>query len=131
MEQVEPDSGLVATISLPDNFNGQIRSLILTLAQDVPVTGPPAAVLATIDNLDLDGNGIEDVDQILNSSRDLVLALEDVGIPPGEYHVIAALYMEGGGQFQPVPGIDYMATSIKKALGQGMEEVVLELEPVP
>jgi hypothetical protein len=119
----------VATISLPDGFDGQIRSLMLTLAENVPVDGLPAAVLATIENQDLDENGIGDVDEILNSSRDLVLALDNV--PAGNYHVIAVLYMEGGGQFQPLSGIDYMATSVKIPLGQGKEEVLLELGLVP
>ena len=95
LEQVEPDSGLVATISLPNSLNGEIRSLMLTLAEDVPVTGPPAALLAEIHNLDLDENGIGDIDEILNSSRDLILALDGEGILPG----------------------DYMATSIKIPLG--------------
>jgi len=129
VEQVEPDSGLVATISLPDSFNGEIRSLMLTLAENVPVTGLPAAVLATIENQDVDENGIGDVDEILNASRDLVLALDDV--PPGNYHVIAVLYMEGGGQFQPSSGIDYMAASMKITLGQGKKEALLELGLVP
>ena len=58
-------------------INGQIRSLIITLAENFPVTGPPAAVLATIDNLNLNENGVRDVDQVLNSSRNRVLALEE------------------------------------------------------
>ena len=44
-------------------------------------------------------DGELDFDQILNPSRDIVLSLEDVGITV-EYYVVAALYMEGGGQFQ-------------------------------
>ena len=38
--------------------------------------------------------------------------------------------MEGGGAFQPVPGIDYMAASSKMQLGQGQTRVDLELELV-
>jgi protoheme ferro-lyase len=130
VEQVKPASSLVATISLPDNFSGQITKLLVTLASEIPVTGMPVAVLATIDNVDNDGDGQGDVDQILNSYRDLVLALEDVGVT-GEYHVVASLYMEGGGQFQPVPGIDYMASSEKLTLGQGKVEVTIELQLIP
>ena len=130
VEQVEPDSGLVATISLPDNFSGNITKLLITLADEIPVTGMPVAILANIDNVDKDGDGELDVDQILNPSRDLVLALEDVGVT-GEYYVVAALYMEGGGQFQPVPGVDYMASSGKLNLGSGKAEVALELALVP
>ena len=82
---------------------------MLTLAEDVPVTGPPAALLAEIHNLDLDENGVGDIDEILNSSRDLILALDGEGILPG----------------------DYMATSIKIPLGQGKQEVLLDLGLVP
>jgi hypothetical protein len=46
----------------------------------------------------------------------------------GEFHVVAMLYMDGGGVFQPVPGVDYMASSGKLTFGQGKQEVELELE---
>jgi len=39
--------------------------------------------------------------------------------------------MEGGGVFQPVPGIDYMAASPSVTLGQGQAVVDVELELVP
>jgi hypothetical protein len=127
MEQVEPATSLVATISVPKGFKGQITKLLVTLASTLPVTGPSDAVLAAIDNVDADGDGEGNVDQILNSSRDLVLGVENVGVT-GDYHVVAALYMEGGGQFQPVPGIDYQASSQRMTLGPGKVEVALELE---
>jgi protoheme ferro-lyase len=130
VEQVEPDSGLVATISLPDDFDGVITKLLITLADELPVTGVPIAILASIDNVDKDGDGKLDVDQILGPTRDLLLALDDVGVV-GEYHVVAALYVEGGGQFQPVPGVDYLASSAKLSLGQGKVEVALEMAPSP
>lgn len=130
VEQVQPASSMVARISLPEDFSGQATKLLITLANEVPVTGIPVAILATIENSDLDGDGEGDLDQILNPSKDLVLAMEDVGVT-GDYHVVAALYMEGGGQFQPVPGVDYLASSEKLALGQGRVEVPLELQRVP
>jgi hypothetical protein len=43
---------------------------------------------------------------------------------------MAVLYMEGGGQFQPVPGIDYMATRGRIPLGQGKADVTLDLQLV-
>jgi hypothetical protein len=45
---------------------------------------------------------LDDVDQILGAEKDFVFAMEDVGVG-GSFHVIATLYVEGGGQFQPVP----------------------------
>jgi hypothetical protein len=130
VEQIQPETSLVTTISLPDGFSGTSTQLLVTLADSLPVTGPPAAVLATISNADADGDGTGDVEEILNPDRDLVLALPDVGVV-GTYHVVVALYMEGGGQFQPVPGVDYMAASGPMALGQGQAQVSLELQLVP
>jgi hypothetical protein len=130
VEQVHPPESLVTTISLPDDYSGTPTKLLLTLASNLPVVGPPAAVLVEISNEDSDGDGIGDVERILNSSRDLTLAIEDVGLS-GSYHVVVALYMEGGGVFQPAPGIDFMAASGKIDLGQGQAKVDLELERVP
>ena len=130
VEQVLPTSSLVATVSLPDTFDGVITKLMFTLATELPVTGVPAGILATIDNVDADGDGLLDVDQILSADKDFVFAMADVGVA-SSYHVIATLYVEGGGQFQPVPGVDYMAASEKVALGAGQVRIDLELTPVP
>lgn len=130
MEQVHPAGSLVVDISLPDGFSGTISRLMVTLAGSLPVMGPPAAVLADISNGDVDENGIPDVDHILSTSKDLTLAFPDAGLS-GDYHVMVVLYMEGGGTFQPLPGIDYMAASQKVPLGQGQVRVALELMMVP
>jgi hypothetical protein len=39
--------------------------------------------------------------------------------------------MEGGGVFQPVPGIDYIAASPPLERGSGQQDVTLDLELVP
>jgi hypothetical protein len=127
VEQVEPDSSLVATISLPEGFDQEITRLVLLLTREIPLKGIPKAILATIDNLDKDGDGALDVEQNLGPSRDLVLPIEDVGAS-GEYHVMAVLYVEGGGKFQPEWGVDYVAYSAKHTFGQGKVEVSLDLE---
>ena len=44
---------------------------------------------------------------------------------------MAVLFMEGGGTFAPVPGVDYMAASGPLTLGKGKAEVSFELELVP
>ena len=130
VEQVQPDSSLVMTVTLPDDFDATATKLLITLANEIPVTGIPVAILATIDNADNDGDGQLDVDQILGPTRDLTFAMEDVGVV-GDYHVVAALYVEGGGTFQPVPGVDYLASSEKVSLGQGSVAVTLDMELVP
>lgn len=129
VEQVHPPESLVTTISLPENYSGTPTKLLVTLASSLPVLGPPAAVLAEISNADSDGDGIGDIERILDTSKDLILAFEDVGLS-GSYHVVVVLYMEGGGTFQPVPGVDYMAASGLIELGQGQAVVDLELELV-
>jgi hypothetical protein len=49
---VVPETSLVTTLSLPDRFDGQITRLVVTLASDLPMTGMPAVILATIENTD-------------------------------------------------------------------------------
>jgi len=130
VEQIRPASGLVVTLSLPESFDATITQLVVTLVNELPATGIPAAILTTIDNVDKDGDGKLDVDQILGASQDLVLAIEDVGVT-GDYHVVVALYVEGGGTFQPVSGVDYLAGSDKVTLGAGSVELALALTPSP
>jgi hypothetical protein len=127
VEQIQPPSSLVATISLPDDFDIPITRLLVTLASEVPVTGIPIAVLAMVDNVDADGDGELDVDQILSPSQDLVLAIEDVGLT-GDYYVVAAVYVEGGGEFMPVLGVDYLSASEQLTFGSGTAETTIELD---
>ena len=130
VEQVHPPESLVATVSLPEDYSGEANRLLVTLVSNLPVAGPPTAILADISNADSDGDGIGDVDRILNPSTPLVLAFEDAGVS-GDYHVVVALYMEGGGTFQPLAGVDYMAASPRITLGSGQAEAELELQLVP
>jgi len=130
VEQIQPPNSLVATISLPDDFDKPVTKLILTLANEMPVTGMPAAILATINNKDADNDGVPDVDAILTTDHDLIIGIEDVGLT-GDYHVAAALYVEGGGEYQPVSGVDYMGGSQKRTFGEGTVRVHLNLVPAP
>lgn len=130
VEQVEPAKSLVVTISLPDDFDAQIKKLVIILDKDDPHKGIPTEIPVTIDNVDNDGDGELDVDQILSPSRDLVLAIDDVGVT-GEFHVVAVVYVEGGGSFAPKSGVDFSAFSEKIPFGEGKVEVSLELGPAP
>jgi hypothetical protein len=58
------------------------------------------------------------------------LALEEVD-EIGEYHVVAAMYVEGGGKFNPKSGVDYMASSGKQTIGKGKLEVTINLIYAP
>ena len=130
VEQVEPANSLVTTISLPDGFDATITRLVVVLTEEVPLETVPSAVLASIDNVDSDEDGELDVDAILNGSEDLVLAFDDVGVA-GDYHVVVGLYVEGGGDFQPVPGVDYQAEGERLTFGEGKVETTLDLTLVP
>jgi len=127
VEQVEPASSLVAHISLPEGFDEEISKLVLLLTREVPLKGIPKSILATIDNTDKDGDGELDVEQNLSPTHEMVLPIRDVGVT-GDYHVMAVLYVEGGGRFQPEWGVDYVAYSEKRAFGEGKVEVSLDLE---
>ncbi len=127
VEQVRPSAGLVATISLPDGFDQTITRLVITLANEIPVTGMPVAILAAVENTDADGDGLNDVDQILSPGHDLVLAIDDVGTA-GDYHVVVGVYVEGGGQFMPVAGTDLVAETDKVTFGEGPVEMMMGLE---
>jgi hypothetical protein len=130
VEQVEPESSMIATVSLPEGFDEKITKLLIFLADEVPVRGIPKPVLVNIDNTDADGDGEMDVDQNLSQSQDMVLTIEDVTVK-GDYHVVAVVYVEGGGKFQPKSGVDYMAHSEKLTLGQGQVKVSLIPELAP
>jgi hypothetical protein len=47
----------------------------------------------------------------------------------GDYHVFVALFVEGGGNFQPEPGIDYQIITAPHTFGAGPVELgALSLE---
>jgi hypothetical protein len=130
VEQVEPASSLVATISLPEGFDLGITKLLVLLTREIPLKGIPRNILAIIDNVDKDGDGELDVDQNLGTSHDMVLGVDDVGVT-GEYYVAAVLYVENGGKFQPASGVDYIAYSELQTFGEGKVEVTLDLALAP
>jgi hypothetical protein len=130
VEQIQPETGLVATISMPDDFDEEITKLVLLLTDEYPMSGIPKGILVNIDNVDKDGDGKLDVEQLINPANEIVLSQANVG-EVGDFHVVAALYIEGGGRFQPKSGVDYMASSGKHTIGEGMVEVQIDLVPAP
>ncbi len=117
-ERVNPPESVVATLTLPSDLDTPITRLIVTLAEEIPVTGIPRVILAVVDNADADTDGELDVDQLFDEAGELVLGFADVGLS-GEFYVVASIYVEGGGDFQPVPGVDYMAVSGPLTFGDG------------
>ncbi len=76
------------------------------------------------------GDGWRDLDQLINASNEILLSMADIGAV-GEYHIVAALYVEGGGVFQPKSGVDFMAGSPRLNFGAGPVFVDLRLIPAP
>ncbi len=127
VEQVEPETSLVVNLTLPDDFDQPITKLVILLTKKVPLKGIPKAVLANIDNTDMDGDGQLDIDQMFGSNNHLMLSFADIG-NEGEFHVMAVVYVEGGGKFQPESGVDFEGHSDQIILGQGKIELDLYLD---
>ncbi len=130
VEQVKPRASMVLTLELPEEIEREITKLVLIFSESYPIEGIPTDILASIDNVDSDGDGMRDLDQLINPDNQIMLSLADVGVE-GEYHLVAALYVEGGGMFQPKSGVDYMAGSSLLEFGSGPVEITLHLQPAP
>ena len=97
VEQVVPHTSLVARVSLPDSFDSSITKLMFTLATELPVTGAPAAILATIDNVDADGDGLLDVNPTalgITAAVGVVLAAVSLLWPPAVKPVFVGLMID-------------------------------------
>lgn len=85
---------LCGDILIPSTFEGETRSLAVALYTTIPPAGPPDAILAEIDAPELSPN----------QRYPLVIT---PFLQTGEYYIWLNLYMEGGGTFVPLEGIDY------------------------
>lgn len=100
-------NSLCADLSVPDDFAQTPSKIIVGLYESLPPQGPPLGILAIIED------GIE-----LGAGMPHELTLDDVD-QSGNYFVYVALYNEGGGTFQPVPGVDYIGTTASKVSFKG------------
>ena len=93
-------------LSLPETFEAEPRELLIALFSSLPPVGPPDAVLMRINEPSL-GQG----------------ELYPVRVQPvletGEYFIFVSLYVAGGGQYQPMSGIDYTGQSATKVSFDG------------
>jgi hypothetical protein len=85
-------------LTVPRDYTGTPRQLAIVLVNSLPVTGVPAAFLKFVDN------------PTVAAGQSITLS-GDVPTNRGAFKVLAALYMEGGGQFSPKPGTDYDAAT--------------------
>jgi hypothetical protein len=85
-------------LTVPRDYSGTPRQLAVVLVNSLPVTGIPAAFLKFEDN------------PTVAAGQEIRLS-GDVPANRGPFKVLAALYMQGGGQFSPKPGTDYDAAT--------------------
>ena len=92
------DYSLCGNITLPAEFSGSTRSLAIVLYGTIPPAGPPDGIIAEIDTPLLtagDSYPVRVLPALFN----------------GDYYVWVNLYMEGGGEWLPVNGIDYTGST--------------------
>lgn len=92
------DYSLCGDIEVPSGFSGSTRSLAIVLYSSVPPAGPPDGIIAEIESPDLNAGGTFPV-RVLPALFN------------GDYYVWVNLYMEGGGEWLPVNGIDYTGST--------------------
>ena len=85
-------------ILIPSDFTGTPRSMAVVLYSSVPPAGPPDGIIAEVATPDL-------------SAGDTYPVRVLPALFNGEYYVWVNLYMEGGGEWAPVNGVDYAGST--------------------
>ena len=105
------------SLNIPASFDGTPRELLIALFSSLPPQGPPNLILARIASPSLGAN-----------------ERYPIRVHPfletGEYFVYVSLYMDGGGEFQPVPGVDYIGQTPTKINFDGVALDFGEIEMV-
>jgi len=92
------DYSLCGNITIPAGFSGSTRSMAIVLYGTIPPAGPPDGIIAEIDTPVLtagDSYPVRVLPALFN----------------GDYYVWVNLYMEGGGEWLPLNGIDYTGST--------------------
>jgi hypothetical protein len=106
-------------VVVPTDFKGTPRQLLVAAFDQFPVTGPPAGIV------------YQDTPTITPGAT-LHLAADIKGLS-GSKHLLAVLYMQGGGQFTPTPGVDYASAPETVTFSGGVMDLgplTLALVPV-
>lgn len=100
---VAPDAptGSSLVLNVPGTYTGSPRQLAIIGAKQVPVAGPPDTVF------------LLDSHPAPHAGQPLALTL-DTASATGELYVVVVLYQQGGGQYSPKSGVDYVAQSAHK-----------------
>ena len=112
------DYAFCGQLVAPPSFEGTTRSLAVALYDSIPPAGPPIYTLAEIDA------------PALNPGESYEIVIHPV-TAVGEYYVWFNMYMEGGGEWIPVNGVDYTGATAGKLTFDGspisFEPVTLEV----
>ena len=92
------DAAVCLSVVVPADYAGTPVNLLVALYDTLPPMGPPSAVLAQVPMPDIAVGMPLDV-QVFDVANQ------------GDYFVYVALFMEGGGMFQPVVDIDYVGST--------------------
>lgn len=105
-------------VMVPSDFKGTPRQLLVAAFDSFPVTGPPAGIL-------YQGT------PAITPGASLQLTADATGLSGSKY-VLAVLYVQGGGQFSPMPGVDYASAPESVTFtGKAMDLGTLTLAVVP
>ena len=90
-----------ATFKLPTVADAPTRLIVGFYTTDLPPLGPPDKLAGQYDT------------PKITPGAELPMKMTGLSLD-GDYHIYAALYMPGGGQFQPKKGVDYEAFTTAK-----------------
>jgi len=100
------DYSLCGELIIPSDFTGTTRSLAIVLYSTVPPMGPPDGIVAEIETPEL-------------TAGDSFPVRIQPAIFNGDYHVWVNLYMDGGGEWAPVNGVDYVGYTAEPVVFDG------------
>ncbi len=95
VQDCSSDKAVCMTVTVPDDFVGTPVQFVATLYPSLPPAGPPAAILAQVDN------------PTIGVGAPLEVQVFDVP-DSGDFFVYLVLFNEGGGMLAPVSGVDYV-----------------------
>lgn len=104
----DTDAGytVTATVSVPSGFDATPVKIGAHFYDSLPPAGPPSVMGEIIDDPEI---GV-----------DTPYDLEMTGVEAeGDYFLYVVLYVEGGGDTMPSPGVDYVGESEQLTFGEG------------
>ncbi len=111
-------NSLCGHVVVPQNLQGAPRALVVALYPSLPPMGPPSAIVAEIDAPSLE------------AGEQYPVRIHPL-LETGEFFIQVSLYMEGGGQWTPINGVDYTGASSNSVVldGQSFEfdDIYLDL----